>query len=114
LKSNPYAVAERGSLHKLAGLAACCSKDPGNPCQPPCPPVLLPQAEMDKSAEFRSRFVPKLCPDPAFLAFLAVVTECRISNLQILREGWGFKSPLRTKYRCIILANYETFRTQLL
>jgi hypothetical protein len=42
-------------------------------------------------------FTPQPCaqivPRPAFLAVLAVVTECGMNNLQILREGWGFKSP---------------------
>jgi len=37
--------------------------------------------------------VPKLCPDPACLTFLAVVAECEMSNLQIPRVGWGFRSP---------------------
>jgi len=37
--------------------------------------------------------VPKLCPAPAFLAVFAVVAECRMSKLQILRMAWGFKSP---------------------
>jgi len=36
---------------------------------------------------------PNLCPSPAFLAVLPVVAERRMSNLQILREGWEFKSP---------------------
>jgi len=37
--------------------------------------------------------VPKLCPAPAFLAVLAVVAGRGMSNLQIPRVGWGFKSP---------------------
>jgi hypothetical protein len=37
--------------------------------------------------------VPKLCLGPAFLPVLAVVAERGMSNLQILREGWEFKSP---------------------
>jgi hypothetical protein len=37
--------------------------------------------------------VPKLCPRGAFLAFVAGLTELGISNLQIPRIAWGFKSP---------------------
>jgi hypothetical protein len=37
--------------------------------------------------------VPKLCPQGAFLTVLALVTECGMSNLQILRIAWEFKSP---------------------
>jgi hypothetical protein len=37
--------------------------------------------------------VPELCPNPAFLAVLAFVAECGISNLHITLMACGFKSP---------------------
>jgi len=37
--------------------------------------------------------VPKLCPGPAFLPFLAHLSDHKINNLQIPRMGWESKSP---------------------
>src|SRR5262245_6949058 len=37
--------------------------------------------------------VPKLCPHPAFLTVLDLLTEREMSNLQIPGMAWGIKSP---------------------
>jgi hypothetical protein len=37
--------------------------------------------------------VPRLCLDPAFLPVLALLAECRISNLLNQGVECGFKSP---------------------
>jgi hypothetical protein len=63
---------------------------------PPRQNLLLLAKELIDRRSMASLFqarVPKLCPDPAFLTFLAVVAECGMSNLQIPRVAWEFQSP---------------------